>query len=89
MSKKHTPTPWHIATGYTQVKSEILDKEDFLVAECFDRHKGNAEFIVRACNSYDALVKALSNILKYKYRIDNKDWSEFKEAEKVLTELTK
>ena len=62
---KHTLGPLHVATGYTQVKSEILDDKDFLVAECFDRHKGNAHHIAKCVNCHDGLLKACKMALPH------------------------
>lgn len=56
---KHTPTPWHVGPHYT---SDIESSEG-RVAECrplmTPRGIANAEFIVRAVNCHDDLVKAL------------------------------
>lgn len=69
----HTPTPWNL--GYTGrcILREIpgmCDGEDGYAVAITSAHsllapseaRANAAFIVRACNSHDALVKALEEI---------------------------
>ena len=71
METKHTPGPWR-SKDSTQVYSSGRH-----IADCgsrnpegLPRHIGledaaNAAFIVRACNSHDALVAALKDLFKH------------------------
>lgn len=55
MTTKHTPTPWH------QEGVQIHDAagEVIIGASYGINRKADTPFIVRACNSHDALVEAL------------------------------
>ena len=65
---KHTRTPWFLATGCSTTIN-IDDAKGLAGARNYylatvthgdpDELQANAEFIVRACNSHDALVAAL------------------------------
>lgn len=60
MTKEHTATPYKIEDG------DIFTNDgDSNIANIVDREtklgKANAEFIVTACNSFDALVNALKS----------------------------
>ena len=62
---KHTPTPWKIeivARRPDLKKVFSIATEHFWIADCGDARltavKANAEFIVKACNSYEALLEA-------------------------------
>jgi len=58
----HTKTPWSIVHD-TQIYG--LDEENVATANRMqgrDNQVANAAFIVRACNSHDALVAALEDI---------------------------
>ncbi len=66
---QHTPTPWKAQQGLssTSPRLEIVRADlSAFVAQVHRTHDGNKEaeanaaFIVRACNSHDALVEALS-----------------------------
>jgi post-segregation antitoxin (ccd killing protein) len=73
---KHTPTPWITTKGnggyLTVIRPSAPQKHDDAVAFTVIRAQHptttqaeeNAAFIVRACNSHDALVEALKNALK-------------------------
>ena len=72
----HTPTPWELSEKENFMGSwEILDGDnsDNTIAMTSyrlgttdeEKQKANAEFIVRACNSHDELVKALKEIASY------------------------
>jgi hypothetical protein len=64
---KHTPTPWrfvpwHIAGG----PSEVRAPEGWLI--CTTSSDGNAEFIVKAVNAFEAnarLIEALEGIVHF------------------------
>jgi len=69
MINKHTPTPWKIVHGEYPCEGMIeIDTATDRVAKVFCDDStdyvglGNAEFIVRACNSYYDLVSALEKI---------------------------
>jgi hypothetical protein len=71
-NKKHTPTPWKIDQYETVVGTT---DEAFEIASCWTANSGihkdfkecraNAEFIVRACNAHDNLVRALRSTLDH------------------------
>ena len=75
----HTPTPWTykrscLPNGIEQSwDCAIIDSEKCIVAETFGIVDGyqdrpsiaNAEFIVRACNSHEAMKEALQGIVAY------------------------
>lgn len=52
----HTPTPWKVIPDSTDIISicEDISERDF-VATVFNRNLSNAEFIIRAVNSHEAL----------------------------------
>src|SRR5574337_41044 len=61
----HTPTPWKKGSRNLERHSRaILDSHGMLVAEAraatetWEQTEVNANFIVRACNAHEALVKA-------------------------------
>ncbi len=69
---EHTPTPWNVSKhhGYGELNGvQIRDATGYAIAvsigdvEELDS-RANAEFIVRACNSHDALVKENANLKK-------------------------
>jgi hypothetical protein len=64
----HTATPWRIS-GYSDVNGNYLhigaETSPMVLASMNERHvdtKANAEFIVRACNAHDDLVRVLKKI---------------------------
>lgn len=66
----HTPTPWRYVRqnpSPTTGEHMIAGAKPGYLAEVRDCGSGevsaNAEFIVRACNSHDALVAALKSVL--------------------------
>lgn len=67
---KHAPTPFKIQPYVDGI--DILDANGAIVAHLADREiadadgapPGNAKFIARACNSYDALLDALKTIVR-------------------------
>ena len=76
---EHTPTPWAIDADYPNcVRITDSHGHDVEIAECsllsWDgsemtsgpdaTDEANATFIVKACNSHDALVKALDGMIK-------------------------
>ena len=77
MSKKHTQLPWRFGRTDMSESIMILDYKNDYVATIQIRQIGggaiseamegprraNAHFIVRACNSHDALLEALKNSL--------------------------
>jgi hypothetical protein len=72
----HTLTPWTIGRGRRWITSGEVD-----IARIHDVSKigeaeaiGNAEFIVRACNSYYALLEALENLVGWFGEVDYTDY---------------
>lgn len=63
MDAKHTPTPYHadreIITD--QHGKEVARTNHTIRIEAY----ANAEFIIRACNSHEALVEALQDLLTW------------------------
>ena len=63
---KHTPTPWEVETN-PNIKIYIRAGTKEICHMCegdlYGRPDVNAAFIVRACNSHDALVEALKALL--------------------------
>jgi hypothetical protein len=59
MSAKHTPTPWHVNGNSTNRGAQIFirDKNNEIIAQV--RPLANAELIVRAVNSHEALLSAV------------------------------
>jgi len=77
---EHTPTPWHVMPqGFSRQNTPTVyaaDSELRYIAVCNDQlniiptnNLANAEFIVRACNSFDGLLAAckrqVANIEKW------------------------
>jgi hypothetical protein len=71
MSTEHTPTPWIVDESdqdFDQIISRTEEGLEVLVADVYgdiETSKANAAFIVRACNSHDALVAVGTRIAKY------------------------
>lgn len=67
---KHTPTPWEVNTLAGSPYSEGFSN-DTLIFDCrpsglqYAEIEANAEFIVRACNSHDALIADMKHIVEY------------------------
>lgn len=71
-NKPHTPTPWHtyernpcaIGAGPKESPLHLLSimRQAGATEEQDAQQDANAAFIVRACNSHDALVAALKTI---------------------------
>ena len=59
----HTPTPYHVGVD----TDLVVNEKCLIVADCGrgfrDDNCDNAAFIVRACNSHDALVEALKGLV--------------------------
>jgi len=65
MEAKHTATPWKepVRSGSGNYFIYAEGREQPICGVSFHDDGGaNAEFIVRACNSHDALVSALRNL---------------------------
>lgn len=71
---KHTPTPWEWLRDdrcTSKLKGCVVHAGSAIVAEVLakaminsqSKSEANAEFIVRACNSHDALVDALKKMV--------------------------
>lgn len=69
MTQQHTKTPWRLQhePNYFNIQTE----EGYAIADTCEygsvvaNRAANAAFIVRACNSHDALVEALEEILEH------------------------
>jgi len=64
---QHTPTQWKAVEWhlvYPNKEVRIVRDDDFIAIlnDTTDR-EANAEFIVRACNNFDALLEALRQII--------------------------
>ena len=64
----HTPTPWHL--GVKEAHHCVYAANGDLICDASpfgkdDTTKTDAAFIVRACNSHDALVAALDELLEH------------------------
>ena len=91
---QHTPGPWLIQS-HTMADKEFavgpvtIDYDDV----DHDEQEANAAFIIRACNSYDALVSALGQLLdrlNYHGSIDPiREEGPIKDARTALTAATK
>ncbi len=68
MTIKHTPTPWHLRDGATNGEVHVC-APGRTIAVCDARPpnecEANAEFIVKAVNSYDDMLEALEALVKY------------------------
>lgn len=76
----HTPTPWRLGDPTPESQSGIVasvytcEPDPWHIADVSGRPddpapvcgRGNAEFIVRACNSHAALVAILTKLARYK-----------------------
>jgi hypothetical protein len=68
---KHTPTPWRVAIEPPYEESARIFSGDIYLGslgnsdQTKDETRANAEFIVRAVNSHDALVAALRRIMPH------------------------
>lgn len=69
MSTKHTPTPWKEGkSSAPMTECIILSESGYVIGEVYNcqdnpENTANAAFIVRACNSHDALVEALAQCI--------------------------
>ena|SRR3990167_7559750 len=67
----HTPTPWRIATklplgglGITDTDTDGMLAVAAAYGDTPEEEQANAAYIVRACNSFEALVDALSDLVR-------------------------
>lgn len=67
MENNHTPTPYYVnrfkGDSYRITPHELGGPKEDRIADGI-KSEANAAFIVRACNSHDALVEALSDLLE-------------------------
>ncbi len=94
-NQKHTPTPWNISQEHYHHFNTIKDKKGNHIANCsgsghsLEEAQANAFFIVKAVNSHEKLVEALSSILE----IGKRDMSNpkydgyFENAKQTLKDL--
>lgn len=59
MEAKHAATPWRVFNNGSPDSVDIDADDNGLIVTVATVGKANAEFIVRACNAHDELVKAL------------------------------
>lgn len=77
MSAAHTPTPWHVQdntdfSGGLQLRIDselhgavaVVTSAEYAGQKVDPEHYANAAFIVRACNSHDALVAFLEKYIR-------------------------
>ena len=94
---KHTATPWGIELDYRdRTKTIITSKlDDYMVASCNHaicndpQNEANAAFICKACNSHEALVKALVEQYKLLHEIENTIVGNALNREYLASKLTK
>ena len=74
---EHTPTPWEYSGNYEVwgIKNAITLEPVLRVRGDVMADKANAEFIVRACNNYDELIR-LIDLLQHEYmeKIPENQW---------------
>lgn len=102
MSKEHTPTPWWAAetNGNYSIQKEGEHRAYFNEIIADRLSKEDAEFIVKACNNHDRLVKALERSNKELQKIVRLAWdndylqtdldkalNQTREVNKLLAEL--
>lgn len=88
---EHTPTPWHTgSTINTELVMGFRDNVEVVISESdpeidmpLDEASANAAFIVKACNSHDALVKALNGMVEMYADMVNSGDCGFWDPEKV------
>jgi hypothetical protein len=86
MSTEHTPVPWTFRVGPSgdliieQESEELLPpmiaKVSRWLADAPEEAKANAAFIVRACNSHEALVDALEAMLSTALKCNDREWAD-------------
>ncbi len=65
---QHTPGPWSIwDEGSDSDPSYVIDAKErhSFIAKTLGNDKANAEFIVRACNAHDELLKELGKLVTW------------------------
>lgn len=74
----HTPTPWKVVSGMIETEAGVpiahMHREPGNGTLPVERDE-NADFIVRACNAYEALLTVCERVYEYEYSIskDRKD----------------
>jgi len=65
---EHTKTPWRVSPDWCDIESFHTDDNtvQFGICQLYadESSRANAEFIVKACNNHDALVRALERLIK-------------------------
>lgn len=61
MTQKHTPTPWNMGRDYESKDTCFISGGRQIIANLdgLDNKEANAAFIVRACNSHEALTETI------------------------------
>jgi hypothetical protein len=72
MNSKHTATPWRLNNN---VDIYAEDKENRTLMLGAIINKNNASFIVKACNSHEALVEALKEAQRYILNLKGKEFN--------------
>ena len=62
---RHTPTPWRVVEADGKRNVIWNSKVSEAISDDKEMTEANAEFIVRAVNSHEALVEALRGMVKY------------------------
>jgi len=94
MKHSHTATPWVYPTGSVTVRTKVgsIHLCNMSNGVPLKEQEANAEFIVRAVNAHDELVKAIKDLL-YLFDIgnmeDEPDEPEQVRAKKVLAKAEK
>jgi hypothetical protein len=101
MERKHTPTPWHVANGshihdkpteFDETGARIGDTPNRIAAIEYpygdaEGKAFNAEYIVRAVNCHDELVRALDNLVYFHDRDDRPTNDPWRVARELLTKI--
>ncbi len=86
---QHTPTPWKLFPGVGEDLDGVMSEKvnaggNFYIAQC--NVKGDAEFIVRAVNSHEALLSDHEKFSKLCVELNNQKNILLEAAKRVLAE---
>jgi hypothetical protein len=88
--QKHTPTPWgasHLKSS-SLVHNVPLGEYAVRVEVTGERHKDDAAFIACACNSHEALVKALERAGAHLRKLAYSHGADEDEADEAVAYIT-
>jgi hypothetical protein len=88
MKTKHTPTPWkvlHKGSGAFEISKGIILICNRSPRSNIEESEATGEFIVKACNNHDNLLKACKLILKGTAYITKEDFDFIRDAVKKAT----